>query len=223
VWRAPPSATRQPATNATAMTVIYKNWFGCAVIGTLSVILLLLLVGSFDWLGDPTWVTAVATSVLSLAALMALASLWDAKRTRHATIVTDLSRRWDEPAATDARQRSGDYEPAALVDLVDRVYRPADAATTEEREKDVEELFRLGRWLNVLETVGVLYTEKSLSRRVIFKLWGGQIAAAWERWEAAITLMRTTERRPGIYGNFEKLAKKMRHMLAKELRKTRTG
>jgi hypothetical protein len=169
----------------------------------------------------PEWITAIATTVLAVAAIAALANLIDARRTRHAHIVTDLSRRWDEPAATDARRRSGDYDAAALVALIERVYRPPLDATEAEREADVEELYRLGRWLNVLETVGVLYTEKTLSERLIFKLWAGQFAAAWEKWESAISLMRDLERRPGIYGNFQEVAERMRHLLAKELQAER--
>jgi hypothetical protein len=171
-----------------------------------------------DW---PAWITAGGTAIVAAFALVALASLRDARRTRHAAIVTDLSRRWDEPDATEARRRSGDYEPRALVELVERIYKPPPTATDKEKLEDVEELFRLGRWLNLLETVGVLYTERALSRKVIFKLWGGQIASHWERWREAILLMRRLERRPGIY--FQQVAERMRPMLAKELQKARTA
>jgi hypothetical protein len=173
-----------------------------------------------DWVAVAT---AVATAALALAGWIALISLKDARRTRHAAIIADLSRRWDEPRATAARRRTGDYEPAALRDLVLRIYRPDPSSTEAERLADVEELFRLGRWLNVLETVGVLYTEKALSDKVIFKLWAGQLVSAWAKWEPTILTMRDLERRPGIYENFEKLENRMRQLLAKELRRERSS
>jgi len=46
-----------------------------------------------DW---ATWLIAVGTLLLAGAAWCALLSLRDAKRNRHATLITDLTRRWDE-------------------------------------------------------------------------------------------------------------------------------
>jgi hypothetical protein len=173
-----------------------------------------------DW---AAWMTGIFTAVLAIGAWVALFSLKDAKRTRHAATITDLSRRWDEPAATDARRRTGDYDAAALLGLVRRVYLPAPTATDEERLADVDELFRLGRWVNLLETIGVLFREKALSDRVIFRLWGGQIVSAWTKWEKPVVWMRDWERRPGIYENFQCVDERMRKMLARELKKSRAS
>jgi hypothetical protein len=176
------------------------------------------------WTDQATAIGTIATAIiLALTAAFALGALADAKRTRHAQIVTDLSRRWDERLTTASRERAGDYDSKALLDLVDRVYDPPKSATAEQRKQDVDEFFLLGRWLNVIETIAALHADKSLDGDLIFMLWGNWIAAAWTEWELAVNRMRQLERRPGIFRNFQVLAQEMRQRLADEIRGERSA
>jgi hypothetical protein len=163
-----------------------------------------------SWIGGHTALalTAVGTLVLAGAAIVALLNLRDARRTRHAGIVTDLSRRWDEPLAMDSRRLNASYDTDGLRDLI-ALYYAQRGTPKRAQQKDVEAFFDLQGWINLIETIGVLRSERAVSARVIFKLWGATIATTWEKWELPIKDMRRLEEHPGVYKNFERLAKSM--------------
>lgn len=169
-----------------------------------------------DW---PAWITAVAAVVALGIGAVAVLGLLDARRTRHAQLVTDLSRRWDEPLATESREIDGEYDTRTLVALLDRVYDPPDDADTATRRADAATFFKLGVSLNLIETIGVLWSEKAISAGVIFKLWGANITEVWEKWSEPIDLMRDREGYPGIYRAFQDLAGEMQERLAREKEK----
>ena len=76
--------------------------------------------------GWPEWVTAIATGILALAAVAALAvaidSLGDARATRHGHMVTDLSARWDAPAMHRSMQLFTFTGSTRIVELFERLY-----------------------------------------------------------------------------------------------------
>src|SRR5438270_4971479 len=147
---------------------------------------------------------AIGTCVIAAFAVVALFSLRDARRTRHASLVTDLSRRWDEPLAVDSRAAGGEYDSAALVALINRTYSPLPAATEQERRANADALFRLAASLNLMETIGAIWIGGSVGTAVIQRMWGTTFEAEWKRWEAAISRMRELEHDPGVYSNFER-------------------
>ncbi|HEX6700403.1 MAG TPA: hypothetical protein VF101_06685 [Gaiellaceae bacterium] len=163
--------------------------------------------------------TAIGTCVIAAFAVVALFSLRDARRTRHASLLTDLSGRWDDPLAVGSREAGGEYDSAALVALVDRTYSPPPKATEQERRANADALFRLAASLNLMEMIGALWIGGSVSTSVIQRMWGATFEAEWTRWEAAIRRMRELEHDPGVYSNFERTAWKMRRCLRIEMRR----
>src|SRR6516225_3424680 len=84
---------------------------------------------AFDW---PSWVTAIGTAagalVVAVAAIIALVSLNDAKRTRHASLVTELDERWNDPLTIASVKLYSKHGPHGIIDLYERLYDP-DART----------------------------------------------------------------------------------------------
>lgn len=173
----------------------------------------LVAVSAPDWAAK---MAALATLVLAIAAVIALASLGDARRARHAQIILDLSRRWDEPIATESRELEGDYDVAGILSLIESVYKPPAGATVAAQKAGVAVFFKLQASLNLMETIGVLYAEDAISGRVIFRLWGASIVQTWDRWDQPIRRMRDLEKRLGIYRYFELLARDMKERLTAE-------
>src|SRR6266511_2622383 len=110
-----------------------------------------------DW---PGWLTAVGTCVIAGFAIVALFSFRDARRTRHAELLSDLSRRWDEPLAADSREVAGEYDSRALVGLLTRIYEPPSWLSEDERRSDADTFVRLSASLNLSSA-----TEKCASFR----------------------------------------------------------
>lgn len=148
-----------------------------------------------------------------VAAFLALLGLADARRTRHAQIVTDLSTRWDEPMIKDSRTRNAAMSADEIFNLAVRAYLPMGSAG---RDQARTEFFELWPWLNVIETIGALNREGAISDKTVFRMWGMSVAEAWDKWEEPVALMRVEARRRGIYRNFEELATKMRKLLDRE-------
>src|SRR4051812_3009366 len=96
-----------------------------------------------DWLGGVEWskpdwaltTTAIATAftalVLGVTAVVVYRQLRDARRTREGELLTDLSRRWDEPLVIDSQILYGRYTEKGITDLVVKVYETGGASETE--------------------------------------------------------------------------------------------
>jgi hypothetical protein len=160
--------------------------------------------------------TAITSLVLTVAALAALASLGAARRSRHAQIILDISRRWDEPLATESRDIESGYLPKDLLTLMEEFYEPPAWRPPQQRADHVRRVFKLLASLNLMETIAVLYLDDAISGETIFRMWGASIVGTHDRWRAPIDLMRDREKRKGIYRNFELLADDMRERLAFE-------
>lgn len=188
------------------MGVIYKTWFGCTVVGSAVAVFFLLVAGWLNWLHDPAWVTAAATLgtgiVLVVTAVFALRALEDARGTRHGALVTDLSQRWDDVLTVDSMRLYTDHGPQGITELYERLYTGLVVPSAD----DLDLLYRLGRWPNLIETVGVLHSEDVLSTDIVYKMWGPQIVAAWRVWAAPIYRLRELEEYPVTFRYFERLA-----------------
>jgi len=167
-----------------------------------------------DW---ATWAVAFATFLLACAALRALKSLRDAKRTRHATLITDLTRRFDEPLVADSWELWANTGQTEIMALIEKVY-VSRTATVKEHAR----LLTLMVIPNLLETIGVLESEGALEAKTIYKMWGDTIIGAWNVWKRPIGRLRESEaNRPWTYQYFQDLARKMRRIEAKRRREQR--
>jgi hypothetical protein len=151
--------------------------------------------------------------VLLGSALAGVSSLWDARRTRHATLMADLARRWSEPAAVESRLLFGEYGSENLAELIERVY--ANNLTTSD---DLNAFWKLSAFPMLIEQIGVLHAERAISSRVVYRMWGSSIAADWDSWRDHVRRLRELERRSGVYTFFERLAGEMRQQIAADER-----
>jgi hypothetical protein len=187
------------------------------------IVFALLVVGWLDWLGDPIWVTAAATSVLAAGVVVALFGLRDARKTRDGELVIELSQRWNEPETVESRQLYSVRKASELAELVDRLYPPVGVANPKQPSADEVELFqKLVRWPALIETVGVLREHGAISTEVIFKMWGYSIASAWETWRDAAEILRQRASYPGTFEFFEDLAVAMQKQARKKAKGTAT-
>ena len=111
-----------------------------------------------------------------------------------------------------------EYGKENLAELVERIYG-ADPPSGD----DVETFWQLAAFPMLLEQIGVLHAERAISTRVVYRMWGAGIAAAWESWKDTIVRIRTLERRKGVYEAFEELAGTMRAEIEKREKPTSTA
>lgn len=156
----------------------------------------------FDW---PAWITAISTAVLAIGVGAALYSLWEARRTRDGQLVTDLARRWEAPEMMEAIVEFADHGPTGISQLLDRLY-PADPLAPLASTGDRELAYKLFRWPTLIDTIGVLASEKAISSEVVYKMWGPQIVYAWAVWAEPVQRLRDLEGLSITYRYFEELA-----------------
>ena len=175
--------------------------------------------------GAPGWestVTAISTGVLALFGVVALCSLWDAQRTRHAQILLDMSRRWDEQACANSLMMTGRHGANGVLKVIQTIFDRSDtpdAGQLEELRKSVADMETLSIWANLVETIGVLCSQKALSEEAVFKQWAASIVWGWKIWEPATLYARDKEGREGFHANFQKLAEAMDKRLKAEAHK----
>jgi hypothetical protein len=171
-----------------------------------------------DW---AAW-AGVATSVLTAAivlwtARVALQGLKDAKTTRHGQLVIELSRQWAEPAVVESIRLTPEFDARQLKALVDRLFGPED----EERDDPVH-WSKLAVWANLIESMGVLVSEGTITYQLVYKMWGGGILKAWASWEDAVLRLREIDQLPDTFVYFEDLARNMERMTAASRMSTNT-
>jgi hypothetical protein len=163
----------------------------------------------------PAWISAgaaVATLVIvAVTAGFALAGLRDARRTRHAQLVIELSSRWDDPEIIRSASLAAEYTPAGIVALLERLYSPRPKQRgwrhRRKRERALAVYFNVFLYANLLESIGTLLEEEAISAKVIYRLWGAEIIGAWEdTFEEPVRFLRTKQQDQGIYRSFEELA-----------------
>jgi hypothetical protein len=156
---------------------------------------------------DPSWTDvvqavslAVTALIVLLSALFAAGQLLDSRRTRYGQLLTDLSRRWDEPVLKNARDRLGPYKPAELRDLAQKVYEKT--ASEEERTA----FYDLMAVPNYLEMVAVVEGKvEALPIELVDAVWGGPILTHWKKWAPTVRFMRTRPNSGENYVNLQRL------------------
>ena len=117
--------------------------------------------GGPDWAAVTTAVATAATAgILAATALFVGRQLRDARRTRHAGLLVELSRRWDDAAFLESQKLAADYPTAALLDLIELLYGDqvsSDDQLEELASKRAADLQKLEAIPNFWETIGVLH------------------------------------------------------------------
>ena len=145
--------------------------------------------------------TLAGTIVVVASAAVALRQLREAERTRLATLVSDLTRRWDEPLLRTARLEFSSLTAEELRTLVQASY--ANPRGDEDRRR----YLRLQALPNFFEYLGVSEaTTTGLSLELINVLRRSAILSTWRRWEPTITWIRREAGVTTFYANFERLA-----------------
>jgi hypothetical protein len=136
----------------------------------------------------------------------ALRALEDSRRTRHAQLVTDLSRRWDEADTVESMMAYSAHGPSGISDLARRLYG-ASKNDPPAKEKDLRLFNTLTRWPTLIETIGVLNSEGTISSDVVYKMWGPGIVAAWKAWSGPADTLRHLDGYPAsTFPYFQQLA-----------------
>lgn len=160
------------------------------------------------------WATLAAAVIVAATAAFAAWQLRDARRTRHAQLLIELSRRWDEPGFVDAQRLFGRQTKGDLVDLITTIYQKGG------QEPDLKLFTTIEAIPNFWETLAILHSERAVSLAVADKMWGTAIRRSWAAWRPAIMHLRAVTRTPSTYEYFEELASAVgRHRRGKELRK----
>jgi hypothetical protein len=171
--------------------------------------------GATDW---AAWITAISTGVLAVGVLVAVFGFWDAKRTRHGQLITDLSIRWEEQPIVDGLKLLGREQDAEIEALVKRLFAggpPNDA--------DLNLYNVMLPVTNLIETIGVLANEHVLTKRVIYKMWGPTIVNVWAAWRLATAEIRTAQALQAnvVYTYFEWVAGAMEKRYRRAVRRQR--
>jgi hypothetical protein len=151
----------------------------------------------------PVWWLVVATFSLAGIALLALGSLLEARKDRHAQLLLDLSRRWDEQQIAESEQASAKRTPSEKVALMKRAY--ADKPS----EEAVKEWAVLLVIPNLCETLGALEAEGAISLGTLHRMWGTAIQNLWRQWEKPVKEIRETMKAPRAYAELERLAQEL--------------
>ena len=106
-----------------------------------------------------------------------LRGLWDARRTRHGQLITEIQKQWTEPDILEAIRLQRIYKADRIAQLVDAMFGPE----TEQASEDEETAWAtLAPWPNLIESVGVLCEVKAITPKVVYKMWG---VRSWKRGE----------------------------------------
>jgi hypothetical protein len=169
----------------------------------------------------PNWAektTAVATAVLAAGAFIAYLTLKDARKTRHAQLLTDLSERWDDRYMSEAITLARQYGSDGTLKLVEALWGPA---VTKVNEDDMNDWLKMSIYPNLIETLGVYVSERLITADIAYKLWGGNIMSAWNDWANSIYRLRELTKTPEVWEYFQFLAVRMRELL--EVERAGTG
>jgi hypothetical protein len=163
----------------------------------------------------PNWadiVTALSTSVLALAALLALAAIGESRRARNALQMTELSRRWDEQINQKARQKVVDYAKAPGPEGAAYDSPGPDglkASVLKLREDNADDYRLLLTDPNILEDLAILVERGGVDFGIVNLSLGWIVAYRWSLWKPTVDAFRTEAEEQLIYSEFEKLAKRI--------------
>ena len=137
-------------------------------------------------------------------------------------LVINLSRRWDEPLIVDSIRAFSEAGVPKIIALFDRLWTPTQLPkrgwrrrrALRSHDRDLRLFALLSAWPNLIETIGVLWDTRAITTEVVYKMWGGAIVGAWDRWERPVDHLRKLEDGDdsgGGYRFFQSLAEEMRN------------
>jgi Domain of unknown function (DUF4760) len=175
----------------------------------------------------PNWadiVTALSTSVLAVAALLALAAIVESRRARNALQMTELSRRWDEEINQQVRQKVHDYAKNGLPRRLLRspmrfgvggwsTATPGPARLKEcimkLQEENDPEYRQLLTEPNFLEDLAILIQRHGIDFGIVNQSLGSAIAYRWSLWKPTVDELRKLKKEPRTFTEFEELARRI--------------
>lgn len=123
----------------------------------------------------------------------------------------ELSRRWESEPATESFRLTGIYGSDGLLILLEELAAPPESDAARQSQLDTWQ--SVTTWLDLAETIGVIYVDKGINGRVIFNMWGASFALGWDIWKDVIDRERERTGLPGAYRNFQLLALEMKDRL----------
>lgn len=174
-------------------------------------------------LTNPNWAEAMTawgtvalaffTMLLAVGAAIALWQLKEARRARNAQVALEMSGRWTSGRFRRIRQQvDGLAEAAEGGDWSPTMRHLLANDPAEYRSLLVEPDF--------FEHLGVLVKYGGIDFKVVRDSYGITVLRRWDKWHSVIGLLRRELKNPTAYGQFEKLAERIRKAEAKhELRR----
>jgi hypothetical protein len=166
----------------------------------------------------PVWVLAIATIVLAAAAWGALLGLIESRKARNSQVLAALSVRWESPYIYESFRACRRLKRAGTIELIKDLYDP----NVENPDLHKMTLWhQVEVWPNLLETVGGFWREGVMAERLIYRMWGGTIIAAWEKdWREPARHIRDLTGDQTLWQNFQLLAEAMVRFRAREARRS---
>jgi hypothetical protein len=176
--------------------------------------------GLIDWIShwggrfvhsDINWPAWITIAIILGSAFVAFRALRAAHKSRYGQLIMAVSERWDEADVVESAKLLRGQSIGAIKSLVDMLWAPG---VTYRPEPYLDLWLRLTVYPNAIEVIGVLWSEKVLLERVIYKMWGAGIINAWDLWDEAVVQLRVYQRRPEIWRLFEEVALRMKEIEA---------
>jgi hypothetical protein len=87
--------------------------------------------------------------------------------------------------------------------------------------KDLEETlelhYKLGLWPNLIEVIGVLWSEGAVDTSFVYRMWGPGILRAWTFWKEPVDHLREVgEFNAPVYRYFQRLAEALQTYAASD-------
>jgi hypothetical protein len=155
-------------------------------------------------------IAATATfAIVAVGVVLAIRQLNETVRSRHAALMSEFSKRWDEPRLVESRAMIQKYTPARLLLRVQAL---------EGTMGSLNELQDLLRVPNFLEDLAVLEREGAISFEMIRLSLGGEYVQWWDHWKPTTAYMRGDETYDLVFENMEGLAERLRADIARHNR-----
>jgi hypothetical protein len=136
---------------------------------------------------QPVWWLVGATFTVAAVGFGAILSVWVARKTRHAELLVDLSRRWNDPLTIESWTLFKSRGTAATIKLVERLY---GEGVTKRSAEDLRDWQNMSVYADLIEVIAVFVKRRMISRRLIYDMWGGNIFQAWLDYEAPTLRLR---------------------------------
>lgn len=167
------------------------------------------------WADKMTAISTLVSAVILAGAIgVAIWTVLDARKTRHAELLVSLNAQWRAVLKeNDATSLMRNYREPRILDLVDRLFGPGRSRRSQ-RTRDIEAWERLMAVVDMIETMGVLQSHGALDYDVIYDMWAAGIDDTWQQWKNAVVRVRGYTGRPETFNHFEAVGQEIERRLA---------